>query len=281
MIDYPPYPAARSSAGPLVPSQPDQSQPDQSEAAEAASPASSTRSGASDAARQEPPGGAVNEQRITPAVLPLLASMPGIGCVVRDEKLSVVWCNASYARFKNLPVTELVGTVMADHKHQRAADERSELLCQVMKTGRAASYYEFASDRRLLCTALACDKASFGHAGVLVMVQEAPAATGLACPDCLPVMSTPCFEQFGVLSPAELRALYFLAQGLSTGDIAERLSRATKTIEKHIESIHRKLGTSSRAALVRRTSERGLQAFEESQWEAIIEGAKAVKRHRR
>lgn len=169
---------------------------------------------------------------------------------------------------------------MADHKPEPAADERAELLRRVMHTRQTESYYEFAADKRLLCTVMACDAESFGHAGVLVMLLEAPVGTGLASPDSLPVMSTPCFDQLGVLSPAELRALYFLAQGLSTGDIAEKLSRATKTVEKHIESIHRKLGTSSRAALVRRATERGLQAFEESQWESIIQGARTVKRRR-
>lgn len=218
---------------------------------------------------------------VTRWVLPMLASLPGVGCVVRDADLSIVWCNDAYARFKGRRVDELVGTVMSDHKPMPAADERGLLLRRVISSGEAASYYEFASDRRLLCTALACDEQSFGHAGVLVLVQEAPVCTGLSCPESLPVMSTPCFDQLGVLSPAELRALYFLAQGLSTGEIAEKLSRATKTIEKHIESIHRKLGTSSRAALVRRASERGLQAFEEAQWESIIEGARVVKRPRR
>lgn len=226
-------------------------------------------------------GSVLGHGLVARSVLPLLASLPGLGCVVRDEGLSIVWCNEAYARFKGLSVGELVGTVMSDHKPVPAADERGLMLRRVISSGETASYYEFASDRRLLCTALACDEKSFGHPGVLVLVQEAPVGTGLACPECFPVMSTPCFDRFGVLSPAELRALYFLAQGLSTGEIAEKLSRATKTIEKHIESIHRKLGTSSRAALVRRASERGVQGFEESQWESIIDGARAVKRPRR
>jgi DNA-binding CsgD family transcriptional regulator len=80
------------------------------------------------------------------------------------------------------------------------------------------------------------------------------------------------------LSPSELRALFHIANGRSTAEIAQRLCRATKTVEKHIESIHRKLGTSSRAAIVRLATERGIQAFDDAQWDEIIEGAKRVRR---
>ena len=81
-----------------------------------------------------------------------------------------------------------------------------------------------------------------------------------------------------VLSFRELEVLHWVALGLSTGEIAERLCRANKTVEHHINSIHGKLSTHSRAQLVRFASERGIQAFSESEWASIVEGERSLRR---
>ncbi len=215
------------------------------------------------------------------AALPLLDSLQGIACVVRDERLRVVWCNEAYARLSGRGVEELQGSVMTDALPKAAADERGEVLLRVLRSGAPESYYQFGADKRLLCQVFPFDHDAFGHPAVLAMVQEAPVGSALCSDADLPVLATPCLDQLRALSPSELRALYHIAHGLSTADIAERLCRATKTVEKHIESIHRKLGTSSRASIVRLATERGLQAFTPEQWERIIEGSRQVRRPRR
>lgn len=213
-------------------------------------------------------------------VLAVFGCMTGVAALVRDEALRLVWCNDAYARFSKRPKSDLLGTRIGDHIPRAAAEERAAVLERVMRTGVSEAYYQFAADKRLLCRAFACDPASFGHGGVLVIVQEAPLGTALASDEPLPVLSTPLLDELDALSPSELRALYHLALGRSTADIAETLCRATKTVEKHIESVHRKLGTSSRAAIVRLATERGLQSFTPDEWEAIIRGAKATKQRR-
>lgn len=40
----------------------------------------------------------LGEGPIVRAVLPMLAALPGLGCVVRDEQLRIVWCNAPGSR---------------------------------------------------------------------------------------------------------------------------------------------------------------------------------------
>lgn len=218
---------------------------------------------------------------VTREMLPVFGSMCGVACVLRDERMRLVWCNDAFARLSARPAEELVGTALEDFLPRPAADERALVMHRVMRTGVPEAYYQFGADKRLLCRVLACDTESFGAPMVLTMVQEAPVGTALRSEEALPVLSTPCLDQLAALSPSELRALYYLAQGLTTADIAERLCRATKTVEKHIESIHRKLGTSSRAGIVRLATERGLQAFTQDQWDEIIEGSKRVRRARR
>lgn len=211
-------------------------------------------------------------------MLPLLARFDGLGCLIRDADLRVVWCNPAYVRMCGRPANEILGTTLGDFLPKPAAEERSALLAGVIRDGRPVSYYQFGADKRLLCGAYPIDEASFGHAGVLATVQEAPVGSTLQSDTPLRVLSTPCLDALKALSPSELRALFHIANGRSTAEIAQRLCRATKTVEKHIESIHRKLGTSSRASIVRLATERGIQAFDDDQWDQIIEGAKRVRR---
>jgi DNA-binding CsgD family transcriptional regulator len=212
--------------------------------------------------------------------LSLLARFDGVGCLVRDERLRIVWCNDAYVRMCPGTREDLIGSTIDELLAGPAADERASLLRRVIVTGQPETYYQFGADKRLLCGAFPIDPVSFGHAGVLATVQEAPVGSALELPAGLKVLNTPCLDALDALSPSELRALYHIANGRSTAEIAQRLCRATKTVEKHIESIHRKLGTNSRAGIVRLATERGLQAFSEEEWERIIDGARQVRRSR-
>jgi DNA-binding response OmpR family regulator len=52
------------------------------------------------------------------------------------------------------------------------------------------------------------------------------------------------------LTPRELEVLQLLTDGRMQGEIAERLTISPKTVSRHIEHIHAKLGVSSRAQAV-------------------------------
>jgi DNA-binding NarL/FixJ family response regulator len=56
---------------------------------------------------------------------------------------------------------------------------------------------------------------------------------------------------YATLSPRELEIFAALAQGLSVGDIAERLSRSPKTVNNHRTHIMKKLGLRNTAQLTR------------------------------
>lgn len=61
-----------------------------------------------------------------------------------------------------------------------------------------------------------------------------------------------------VLTPRQVSVLLLLADALTAAAIGRRLGISVRTVQKHIESIYRKLGTSDRVATVLRAQEYGL-----------------------
>lgn len=62
----------------------------------------------------------------------------------------------------------------------------------------------------------------------------------------------------GGLSPREVEVMRFMAMGLTSAEIAERLYVSVRTVESHRAHIHQKLDVRNRAQLVRRAREAGL-----------------------
>ena len=60
------------------------------------------------------------------------------------------------------------------------------------------------------------------------------------------------------LSPREREVLRLVADGLSDGDIAERLVLSPHTVHRHVANILRKLGLHSRAAAAAHAARAGL-----------------------
>lgn len=62
----------------------------------------------------------------------------------------------------------------------------------------------------------------------------------------------------GELSQREVEVMRFMAMGLTSAEIADRLYVSVRTVETHRAHIHQKLGVRNRAQLVRRARESGL-----------------------
>ena len=65
------------------------------------------------------------------------------------------------------------------------------------------------------------------------------------------------------LSPRELDVLILIGEGLSSGDIAKRLHRSVRTIERHRDRLGQKLGVSNRVDIARFAMRAGLAELPE------------------
>jgi len=217
---------------------------------------------------------------IRPDDFELFAQIPGIAAVARDEDLRLFWSSplCKLVPGKGGVPVELMGTLLEDVITEVAADERNVVHRRVMETGQAESHYRLSLGARVLCTVYPLDEEAFGHRGIFAVVMDAPTSSRLLGDREVPVLSTPNLHELSSLSSRELEVLYFVAMGLYTHEIAERISRADKTVEHHINALHGKLGTHSRAQLVRFASERGIHSFSEGEWASIVAGARLVRK---
>ncbi|MFK7758855.1 MAG: LuxR C-terminal-related transcriptional regulator [Phycisphaerales bacterium] len=216
---------------------------------------------------------------IRPDDFGLIAQIPGMAAIARDQDLRLFWTTNEFYRIFGLvdTVEEMMNKRLADVLCKSCAQEREDRQRRVIQTGIVDHHYQLSTDSRVLCTIMPLDEKAFGHKGILAIMKDArlePRAVNL---DRYPTLKTPIFTKLGVLSMRELEVLYYVAVGMSTQVISDRLCRATKTIEHHVNSIHTKLDTHSRAELVRFASERGIQAFSIDEWNTIVEGAKLIR----
>jgi DNA-binding NarL/FixJ family response regulator len=78
--------------------------------------------------------------------------------------------------------------------------------------------------------------------------------TNEAAPDSPEIASVPS----SLLPEREAEILTLVAEGLTNPQIAHELYLSSRTVGRHLRSIYRKLGVSSRAAATREAFERGL-----------------------
>lgn len=198
--------------------------------------------------------------------------IPGVCAVARDANLRLLWCNAEFARLHDKQPSDMIGTTVHELLPKDLLDERRELLQPALRGDEVVAFYQMWRGRRQLTRAWPLDPHAFGVPGIFIMISPAPEP---ASPDGLPVAETSEMNDLSVLSPRELEVLYHLATGLTAKEIAQKLDRSAKTVERHIESIHQKLGFSNRASVVRFAVERGILGFREAEWQKIIRATTA------
>lgn len=71
-------------------------------------------------------------------------------------------------------------------------------------------------------------------------------------------------DRWGKLTAAERRVVELACEGLTNRGIAERLSISPRTVQRHLYEIFRKLGVSSRTALVAGAVRRELRQSDEA-----------------
>lgn len=144
----------------------------------------------------------------------------------------------------------LIGQSLASLFPEPWAQERKEWLRQVGAAGRRFAVEHIKRGARVLTVVnpLECEQ---NYPIFLLTVTEIFDREVRLPPDIdLYVASTADLGNLAVLSPRELEVLALVGEGLTTAEIAGRLYRSPKTIDKHRESIAQKLGARNRADLI-------------------------------
>lgn len=198
--------------------------------------------------------------------------------VARDEKMRLLWCNASYATtFESTPES-LLGSDLAALFTRAFADERSKLLAPTIEHGASVAYEQVVRGTRMLTRVWPLDPSAFGTRGCFIVaepcVSRLPLGPGLS----FATASEADFGPLNGLTRRELEIFRLLAEGLTGQEIATTLHRSHKTVEFHTARILRTLVLRSRTELARFAAERGLMGFSRESWFKIAHGRPNVRR---
>lgn len=210
---------------------------------------------------------------MSPAAFAPLDGVPGCCALARDTDFRVVWCNREYASRQNRVPDSILGLRLTDIMPAALAEERAKLMRRALREGVMVAYQQLWLGHRWLTRVWPLDPEAFGHEGYFVVLTtlSEPIPTPEDGSAGVEFVRTADLGDLAVLSPRELEIYYYLAAGMTVGDIAEALHRSDKTIGRHVENIHRKMLYTSRAELVRDAVHRGLIAFTGREWRALVD----------
>lgn len=211
---------------------------------------------------------------MSPAAFAPFDGLPGCCALARDESFRLAWCNKTYAReIGKASPDDAVGTTLRDVLPLDKAIEREELMKPALELGKTVAYQQVWKGVRRLTRVWTLDPDAFDHPGYFVMIKTLtdPLPEPNGPDDAVQFVRTADLGDLSVLSPRELEVFYYLAAGMTVSDTAEALFRSEKTIGRHVESIHKKMGYTSRAELVRDAVQRGLIHFSGRQWSAMTD----------
>lgn len=207
---------------------------------------------------------------MSPAAIAPIVNDPDVCAAARDEGMRMVWCNQAYARNMKSTPDQLIGTTLYDTMTREQADERIRFLRDDVSEGRMHVHQQFWVGKRWLTRAWPLDPEYFGHEGYFILITRLTDSPNLGDTE-VDFARTADLGRLAVLSPRELEVFYYLATGMSAADVARTLFRSEKTIGRHIENIHRKMGYTNRAQLVRDAVDSGLVSFTSDQWLALVD----------
>lgn len=209
------------------------------------------------------------------------ADNPMLGALLSDPAVAVsliaadgtmIFCNPQWDRLISMAHpghgAQMTGLTLADIFPSDQAREFAELMQRSLEHKQPLVVRKLCGGRMFrswLYPIEATGRAPFDRAMVLFsiraeMIEEPPT-------DCLPQGAAAVeFRSVGMgpleaLSPRELEVLTLLAEGLTIREIAAKLHRSEKTIDKHRTSIHTKLGVHDRVALCDIARRAGLHSW--------------------
>ena len=197
--------------------------------------------------------------------------MPGFAAVALDNSMRILWCNEEFARVHGSTPAQVVGSDLASKIATPMAKEREALARPAMDDGKSVSFVQLDRGIRWLTRVWPLDTQAFGKPGVFMVLKQGTVRRDRnAAAASLPLAKVGDLGELDVLTPRELEVFYYLAAGMTVADIGELLHRSPKTVERHLESLHRKMNFKNRAELVREAVERGLVAFTPEEWSWFV-----------
>lgn len=206
---------------------------------------------------------------MSPASIAPIASDPEICAAARDVRMRLLWCNEAYAANMGSTPDRLIGTTLFDTMTREQARERTDLMRSVVDNGRMHAHQQFWVGKRWLTRVWPLDPEYFDQEGYFILITRLSDATPHLQSD-IHFARTADLGPLEILSPRELEVFYYLAAGMSASDVARTLFRSEKTVGRHVENIHRKMGYTNRAQLVREAVESGLVSFTSEEWQKLV-----------
>lgn len=195
------------------------------------------------------------------ALWELLARDSGAGLLLCDTAGRIHYINERFAKFINQPSAEsVVGKSLADIYPEPAAHERLEVVRRAARERRALAV-ESVWNGVAYQTILRPLGTMGGDPDLVLGLARHQPRRGT---DDLPAnvervtLKSNNMGPLSRLTARELELLALIGEGLSTQDIAKRISRSIKTVEAHRASLGKKLGVASRVALAKIAGESNL-----------------------
>jgi Response regulator containing a CheY-like receiver domain and an HTH DNA-binding domain len=191
-----------------------------------------------------------------------IADLPGMVAVARDTELRLRWCDTAYAALFGRDPASMAGQLPHSQEHSA---ERAEH--RVIAHAREERVTQLWRGRRCLARLSPIRDHAGSVVGVLSLIACGTAAD--ADPSSRLVEASDLAD-LDVLSPRELEIFYWLGRGDAGPDIARRLFRSSKTVERHTESVFHKLRLRRRVDVAILAGERGITRFQPDEWSKIL-----------
>lgn len=192
-----------------------------------------------------------------------LSQTPGIGISITDQDGHLLFVNnTALVLFSGSADVDYSGKTIADFHPPEYVAERLKLIRQVLAENRPARVRHVYHGQSITSTVWPLPQSASQRNRVLVVSQSGPdQQIDDLIPNSIATFQTDYIDlgPLDVLSQRELEVLVLLGHGLTIPETAKLLHRSPKTIERHKESIGRKLALKRQSDLVELVTSVGLQ----------------------
>jgi DNA-binding CsgD family transcriptional regulator len=209
---------------------------------------------------------------MSPAAFAPFEGFPGCCAAALDASMRILWCNDHFASLHKTSTDDLVGQQFSSLYPTDLARERETLMAPALDHDRPVTFLQMLKGVCWFTRAWPLDPEALGVRGVFVVLNQANGRRDATANGVGQAAAARCSElgDLQVLTPRELEVFYFLAAGMTVAEIGELMHRSPKTVERHLESLHRKMNFKNRAELVRSAVERGLTQFTPEEWAIFV-----------